>query len=90
MDRARAFTARPPRRPASAEDVQELIQQHPGEWLAIDVETETGGRPKAGRLVCHARDRDTVWRKTKSRRRLYIVYAGPPLREGYATAFLTL
>jgi hypothetical protein len=90
MDRARAFAARPQRRPASAEDVQELIQQYPGEWLAIDVKNETGGRPKAGRLVCHARDRDAVWRKTKSRRRLYIVYAGPPLQEGYAAAFLSL
>jgi hypothetical protein len=90
MDRARAFAARPQRRSASAEDVQELIHQHPGEWLAIDVETETGGRPKAGWLVCHARDRDAVWRKTKRRRRLYIVYAGPPLQEGHAAAFLTL
>lgn len=90
MDRARAFAARPRRRSASAENVQELIDQHPGEWLAIDVETETGGRPKAGRLVCHAGDRHAGWRETKSRRRLYIVYAGPPLQQGYAAAFLTL
>ena len=89
MDRPRASGARPRRRPASAEDVKELIQRHSGEWLAINVQTETGGQPKAGRLVCHARDPGSVWRKTKSRRRLYSVYAGPPLEHGYAAAFLT-
>jgi len=67
--------------------IQELIEQHPDEWLAIDVKAEEGGRPKAGALVYHAKDRDEVWRKTKRLRRLYIVYAGPPLKEGYAAAF---
>jgi hypothetical protein len=38
-------------------------------------------------LVCHAKDRDEVWRKTKGRKRLYIVFAGPALKEGYAAAF---
>ncbi len=67
--------------------IQELIEQYPDEWLAIDVKAEKGGQPKAGELVCHSKDRDEVWRKTRARRRLYIVYAGPALKEGYAAAF---
>ncbi len=67
--------------------IQELIEQYPDEWLAIDVKAEEGGRPKSGELVYHAKDRDEVWRKTRSRRRLYVVYAGPALKEGYAAAF---
>ncbi len=68
-------------------DVQEIIERHPDEWLAIDVTAEEEGRPKAGRLVFHGKDREEVWHRTRSRRRLYIVYAGPALKEGYAAAF---
>ena len=28
-----------------------------------------------------------VWRRTRNWKRLYIVYAGPPLKKGYAAAF---
>ena len=73
--------------PATMRSIQELIEQYPDEWLAIDVTAEAEGQPKAGRLVYRAKDRDEVWRKTKSRRRLYIVFAGPALKEGYAAAF---
>jgi len=45
--------------------IQELIEQHPDEWLAIEVKAEEGGRPKTGALVYHAKDRDQVWRKTE-------------------------
>jgi hypothetical protein len=67
--------------------IQELIEQHPEEWLAIAVKAEEEGRPKAGTLVYHAKDHDEVWQKTRRLRRLYIVYAGPALKEGYAAAF---
>jgi len=67
--------------------IQQLIEQYPNEWLPINVKAEEGGQPKAGELVCHVKDRDEVWRKTRNRRRLYIVYAGPALKEGYAAAF---
>ena len=73
--------------PAIMRNIQEFIEQYPEEWLAIDVKAEEGGRPKAGELVCHTRDRDEVWQKTKHHRRVYIVYAGPALKEGYAAAF---
>ena len=67
--------------------IEELIKQYPEEWLAIHVKVEAGGQPTAGELVYHAKDREEVWRKTRSRRRLYIVYAGAALKEGYAAAF---
>lgn len=67
--------------------IQELIEKYPEEWLAIEVETEDAGQPRAGKLVYHAKDRDKVWKETRGRRRLYILYAGPPLKEGYAAAF---
>jgi hypothetical protein len=71
----------------SVQSVEDIVGQHPDEWLAIDVTAEAAGRPKAGRLVFHAKDADEVWRRTRSRKRLYIVYAGPALKEGYAAAF---
>ena len=67
--------------------IQKLIEQYPEEWLAIDVKVESEGQPQKGVLVCHAKDQEEVWQTTKHRRRLYIVYAGPPLKEGYAAAF---
>src|SRR6266567_2153057 len=76
------FSRNRERKPGTAGSVRQLIARYPGEWLAIELKAEEEGRPKAGRVVCHAKDRDAVWRKTKSRRRLYIVYAGPPPREG--------
>ena len=67
--------------------IQEFIDQYPDEWLAIDVKVEEGGRPKSGELICRSKDRDEVWRKTKDRKRVYIVYAGPAFKEGYVAAF---
>jgi len=67
--------------------IQEIIAHHPGEWLAIAITAEEAGRPKAGRLICRGKDRQEVWRKTRSQKRLYIVYGGPALKEGYAAAF---
>ena len=72
---------------ASMHSIRKLIDRYPEEWLAIDVAAEEGGQPKTGKLVHHSKDRDEVWRKTRNRRRLYIVYAGPALKEGYAAAF---
>lgn len=67
--------------------IEELIRRYPGEWLAIEVKIEDGGQPKAGDLIYHAQNREEVWLKTKDRERLYIFYAGPPLKEGFAAAF---
>ena len=67
--------------------IQDLIKQYSGEWLAIEVTDEEDGRPIAGELVYHSPDRDEVWQKTRELQRVYIVYAGEPLKEGYAAAF---
>ena len=67
--------------------IQDLLKQYPGEWVAIEVTQEEDGRPIAGRLVHHSPDRDEVWQKTRELQRVYIVYAGEPLKEGYAAAF---
>jgi len=68
--------------------IEELIAEHEGEWLAIEVTKEENGHPKEGILVYHSPVREEVWEKTRERKRLYIVYAGPPLKEGYAAAFI--
>jgi hypothetical protein len=73
--------------PEAMRTIEELIEQHPDEWLAIDVKAEKEGRPTAGDLVYHARDQEAVWQKTRNRKRLFIVYAGPPLKKGYVAAF---
>lgn len=67
--------------------IEELIRKHKGEWLAIEVTEELEGVPVAGELVYHSPRRKEVWEKTRDRQRLYITYAGPPLKEGYAAAF---
>jgi hypothetical protein len=67
--------------------IRELIEQYSGEWLAIEVIEEKDGRPYAGKLIYHSHDRDEVWQKTKELQRVYIVYAGSPLKEGYAAVF---
>lgn len=67
--------------------IQELIEEHPEEWLAIQVTEEEDGQPAAGQLIYHSTDREDVWQKTKDHKRVYIVYAGPPLKEGHAAAF---
>ena len=67
--------------------IEELIQTHPSEWLAIEVTEEREGQPYAGKLIYHSTDRDDVWAKTKEYKRLYLCYAGPALKKGYAAAF---
>ena len=74
-------------RTGAVSTIEELIEHYPDEWLAIAVTAEAAGRPTSGRLVCHAKDPEEVWRRTRNWKRLYIVYAGPPLKKGYAAAF---
>ncbi|MBI3460646.1 hypothetical protein HY009_06940 [Candidatus Acetothermia bacterium] len=67
--------------------IEELLKKYPGEWLAIEVTDEVEGVPVAGELICHSSHRAEVWRKTQAKKRVYVTYAGPPLKEGYAAAF---
>lgn len=67
--------------------IESLMKQHANEWLAIQVTKYHDGQPLEGELVYHSPHRDEVWEKTKDKKKLYIAYAGPPLKEGYAAAF---
>jgi len=68
--------------------IEALIAEYEGEWLAIEVTEEENDQPKEGELVYHSPTREEVWERTGERKRLYIIYAGPPLKEGYAAAFV--
>lgn len=71
------------------ESVQRLKEKYEGEWLAIEVTKEINGEPLEGELVARSRDRDQIWDKApvSKEKPIYIVFAGPPLKEGYAAAF---
>jgi hypothetical protein len=69
--------------------IDELRKRYKGQWLAIDVTKEKGGRAIEGRLVLHTTDREKLWRSVpvSRKRKLYVTYAGPILDRGYAAAF---
>ena len=70
--------------------IGELKEKHKGEQLAIEIRKEDITGLLEGEIVYHSRDRDEVWEKIKGdKRRLYVPYAGPLIKEGYGTTFLT-
>jgi len=56
----------------------------------IEITKEEAGIPVEGELVYHSMDRRMVWEKTKGKQRLYIIYAGPPLKKGMSQHFWCL
>lgn len=67
--------------------ITDLIDRHRGEWLAIEITEESEGKPLQGELIYHSPDRWEVWEQTKSKKRLFITYAGEALEKGWAAAF---
>ena len=68
--------------------IEEIRESYAGEWLAIAILEESKGKPAEVELVCHSGDKDEVWKEIRGdSRRIYVTYAGPMLREGYAAAF---
>lgn len=69
--------------------IKDLKKKYKGEWLAIEVTEERGGEPVEGKLILHKKDRESLWKKVPQRKDklIYITYAGPPLKKGYAAAF---
>ncbi len=68
--------------------IREFERDYRGEWLAIEVEKEGVMGPEEGKLLFHAKDRDAVWQRIKMYpQNVYVMYAGPPLKKGYAAAF---
>jgi len=70
--------------------IAELKKKYKGEWLAIAVTRVSNGEAVEGKLLLHSPDRDEVWSKVRLSRKteVYVSFAGPPLEEGYAAAFL--
>lgn len=69
--------------------IEDLKKKYKGEWLAIEVIKERKGEPAEGKLILHEKDRENLWKKVPQwkDKLIYITYAGPPLKKGYAAAF---
>jgi hypothetical protein len=69
--------------------IKELVKKYAGEWLAIEVTEEKDGEPVKGKLLLHKRDRSELWEKVSlsKKREIYVTFAGPPIKKGYAVAF---
>ena len=69
-------------------NIKQLKEEHKGEWLAIAVTDRTTEGPTEGELLSHATDRAYVWKTIRDDpRHIYVTFAGPMLKEGYAAAF---
>ena len=69
-------------------NIEQLKEDHNGEWLAIAVTKKNIEGPLEGDLLFHSADRGAVWRAIRGdRRNIYVTFAGPILEEGYAAAF---
>jgi hypothetical protein len=59
----------------------EIEAAFPSEWvLLIDVQTDQNQQTLGGRVICHSKDRDEVYRKATelpSPKRIAVFYAGP-------------
>jgi hypothetical protein len=68
-------------------NIEQLKENHDGEWLAIAVTKKNIEGPLEGDLLFRSADRGAVWRAIRGdRRNIYVTFAGPMLEEGYAAA----
>lgn len=68
--------------------IEQLKEEHKGEWLAITVTNRTVDGPTEGELISHSTNRTHVWKTIRNDpRHIYITFAGPMLEEGFAAAF---
>ena len=70
--------------------VVELKEKYKDEWLAIEVTKEENGKVIEGNIILHLPNREKLWKDVPLQKDkvIYITYAGPPLEDGYAAAFL--
>ncbi|MAF54271.1 MAG: hypothetical protein FI707_14620 [SAR202 cluster bacterium] len=69
-------------------NIEQLKQEHEGEWLAIVVTKKEIEGPTEGDLVHHSTDWKAVRKAIKGdTREIYVTYAGPLVEEGHAVAF---
>ena len=68
--------------------LEQLKREYEGDWLAISIVKKGAGGIEEGDLVCHARDKEELWRTIRGDPRpIYVTYAGPLIDEGFAVAF---
>ena len=68
-------------------DIEQLKEDHKGEWLAIAYSDYGTEGPSEGDLIVHSRDEDTVWEAIKDDpRKIYVTYAGPLIDDDMAIA----
>jgi len=66
--------------------LERVKQQFAGQWLAFLVTQETPTGELEGQLIAHNPDRRELHRELRERKveRVYITFAGPVVKPGYA------
>ncbi len=69
--------------------LSEAKRKYRGQWLAFSIRREKDADPE-GTLVAHAKSRHELHRRLQKRHiwRVYLTFAGPPVRPGYAVVFV--
>jgi hypothetical protein len=67
-------------------NLEQAKQQYAGQWLAFLVSEETPTGELRGQLLAHNPDRRELHRELRERKveRIYITFAGPVVKPGYA------
>jgi hypothetical protein len=66
--------------------LEQVKQQHAGQWLAFLVSEETLAGELLGQLIAHNPDRRELHRELREKKveRAYVTFAGPAVKPGYA------
>lgn len=68
-------------------DIEQLNEDHKGEWLAIAYSDYGIEGPLEGRLIVHSRDEVAVWEAIKDDPgKIYVTFAGPLIDDDKAIA----
>jgi len=67
-------------------NLQDAKQQYVGEWLAFLVTEETPSGELFGQVIVHNLDRRELHRELREKKvkQVYVTFAGPPVKPGYA------
>ncbi len=72
-------------------NLKDLEKKFKNEWILTEVLEENEiNKPTKMRLIAHSKDRDQVYEammKVPDNTHVATLYAGPPLKQGYAAAF---
>jgi hypothetical protein len=67
-------------------NLQDAKQRYAGEWLAFLVAEETPSGELLGQVILHNSDRRELHRELREKKvkEVYVTFAGPPVKPGYA------